>query len=398
MAGISFKASATRGQKSLDFDLGPELRLVQETVRRFVDSELIPVEMQPDLGDNITAERYAQFHARVKAMGLWQFDVPERFGGSGLGLLARCVIQEEIGRTKALPFRHNELFGPIGSPVLYHCQGEQVERFLMPVLRGEQKVCFAQTEPDAGSDPAGMRTTAVRDNDWYVINGTKRFITNAHLADFAQVIALTDPEKRAHGGITAIIVPMKTPGLALVRADHTLMGDEPWEIHFKDVRVPVANRIGEEGQGFSIAQEWLTVNRIKIHGAYPVGIARRALEMATAYAKVRKTFGQPLAERQVIQFMIADSAMEIEAARLLVLSTAWQFDQGLDVRDRSYMVKVVCTEMASRVVDRAIQIHGGVGLTTDLPLEYWYRQLRSIRITEGATEVLRWRLARSLLA
>jgi acyl-CoA dehydrogenase len=331
-------------------------------------------------------------------MGLWQFDVPERFGGSGLGLLARCLIQEEIGRTRALPFRHNELFGPIGSPVLYHCQGEQIERFLMPVLRGEQKVCFAQTEPEAGSDPAAMRTTAVRDGDWYVINGTKRFITNAHLADFAQVIALTDPEKRAHGGITAIIVPMKTAGVTLVRADHTLMGDEPWEIHFKDVRVPIANRIGEEGQGFAIAQEWLTVNRIKIHGAYPVGIARRALEMATAYAKVRKTFGQLLGERQVIQFMIADSAMEIEAARLLVLSTAWQFDEGRDVRDRSYMVKVVCTEMASRVIDRAIQIHGGVGLTTDLPLEYWYRQLRSIRITEGATEVLRWRLARSLLA
>ncbi|MSP56017.1 MAG: acyl-CoA dehydrogenase [Myxococcales bacterium] len=371
--------------------------MVQQTVRTFVDRELIPVEMQSDVGDAITPERYAEFHRKVREMGLWQFDVPERFGGGGLGLLERCIIQEEIGRTKALPFRHNELFGPTGGAVLYHCQGEQVERFLLPVLRGEQKVCFAQTEPEGGADPAGMRTTAVRDGDDYVINGTKRFITGAARAHFAQVIALTDPEKRAHGGISCIIVPMHTPGVKLVRADHTMMGDEPWEIHFDNVRVPVANRIGEEGAGFRLAQEWLTVNRIKIHGAYPVGIARRALEMAMEYAKVRKTFGQPLSQRQVIQFMLADSAMEIEAARLLVLSTAWQFDQGQDVRDRSYMVKIVCTEMASRVVDRAIQIHGGVGLTTDLPLEYWYRQLRSIRITEGATEVLRWRLARSLL-
>ena len=372
--------------------------MLQQTVRKFVDNELIPVEMQPDVGDGITPERYAEFHRTVRGMGLWQFDVPERYGGGGLGLLERCIIQEEMGRTKALPFRHNELFGPTGGAVLYHCRGEQVERFLMPVLRGEQKVCFAQTEPEGGADPAGMRTTAVRDGDDYVINGTKRFITGAARAHFAQVIALTDPEKRAHGGISCIIVPMQTPGVKLVRADHTMMGDEPWEIHFDNVRVPVANRIGDEGAGFALAQEWLTVNRIKIHGAYPVGIARRALEMAMDYAKVRKTFGQPLAQRQVIQFMIADSAMEIEAARLLVLSTAWQFDQGQDVRDRSYMVKVVCTEMAGRVVDRAIQIHGGVGLTTDLPLEYWYRQLRSIRITEGATEVLRWRLARSLLA
>ena len=372
--------------------------MLQQTVRKFVDNELIPVEMQPDVGDGITPERYAEFHRTVRGMGLWQFDVPERYGGGGLGLLERCIIQEEMGRTKALPFRHNELFGPTGGAVLYHCRGEQVERFLMPVLRGEQKVCFAQTEPEGGADPAGMRTTAVRDGDDYVINGTKRFITGAARAHFAQVIALTDPEKRAHGGISCIVVPMQTPGVKLVRADHTMMGDEPWEIHFDNVRVPVANRIGDEGAGFALAQEWLTVNRIKIHGAYPVGIARRALEMAMDYAKVRKTFGQPLAQRQVIQFMIADSAMEIEAARLLVLSTAWQFDQGQDVRDRSYMVKVVCTEMAGRVVDRAIQIHGGVGLTTDLPLEYWYRQLRSIRITEGATEVLRWRLARSLLA
>ena len=163
-----------------------------------------------------------------------------------------------------------------------------------------------------------------------------------------------------------------------------------------NVRVPVENRIGEEGQGFELGQKWLTVGRVKGHGARCVGIAQRALEMAMDYARHRVTFGQPLADRQAVQFMIADSAIEIRAARLMVYETAWKADQGKDVRNDSYMTKIFCTEMASRVVDRAIQIHGGVGLTQELPLEYWYRQLRSIRITEGVTEVLRWRLARNL--
>ena len=176
-----------------------------------------------------------------------------------------------------------------------------------------------------------------------------------------------------------------------------MMGDKPWELAFDNVRVPVENRIGEEGKGFSLAQNWLTFGRVQGHGARSVGIAQRSLEMAMDYARQRVTFGQPLSERQAIQFMIADSAIEIEATRLLIYETAWRYDQGQDVRNESYMVKIFCTEMASRVVDRAIQIHGGVGLTMDLPLQYWYRQMRSIRITEGVTEVLRWRLARNLI-
>jgi acyl-CoA dehydrogenase len=175
-----------------------------------------------------------------------------------------------------------------------------------------------------------------------------------------------------------------------------MMGDKPWEIHFDNVRVPVENRIGEEGEGFSLGQSWLTIGRVKGHGARCVGIAQRALDLAIAYSQQRITFGQPLADRQAIQFMIADSAIELRAARLQVYETAWKYDQGRDVRDESYMTKIFATEMAGQVVDRAIQIHGGIGLTTELPLEYWYRQIRSIRITEGVTEVLRWRLARNL--
>ena len=258
-------------------------------------------------------------------------------------------------------------------------------------------MCFALTEPDAGSDPAGMQTRAVQDGDDFILNGTKRFISGAGYSQFAQVMALTDPEKRARGGITSFLVDLDTPGVSLARRQPTMMGDSPWEIVFDDVRVPVANVLGEVGAGFSLAQEWLTDGRVRCHGSQSVGMAQRALDMMMDYAQDRVTFGKRLAERQAVQFMIADSSMEVHAARLMVQDCAWRYDQGENVRDLSYMVKITCTEMASRVVDRAIQVFGGMGLTKELPLEWMYRQLRSIRITEGATEVLRWRLAQNLL-
>jgi acyl-CoA dehydrogenase len=382
----------------MDFELPRDVKMLQGLVRKFVEQELIPIEMESLRDDEeIDPDLLASLQEKAKKLGLWHLEVPKEYGGLGLGLLARCVVQEEISKTKALPFRHNTLFGPAVGPILYEGNDDQKERFLYPVLRGEMLVCFAQTEPDSGSDPAGMRTRAVRDGDHYILNGSKRFITEAGEADYAQVICVTDPEKRARGGISCLMVDMKAPGVQLVRQWPTMMGDRPWEIAFDNVRVPVENRIGEEGQGFALGQQWLTVGRVKGHGARCVGIAQRCLEMAMDYARQRVTFGQPLSERQAIQFMIADSAIELDAARLMVYRTAWMYDQGLDTRDESYMTKIYCTEMASRVVDRAIQIHGGVGLMKELPLEYWFRQVRSIRITEGVTEVLRWRLARNLI-
>ncbi len=372
--------------------------MIRRNVRGFVDKELIPLEQsyRPE-GEEMPEHLLKPLQEKARAMGLWMLDVPEEYGGAGLDLLTRCVIQEEVSRTVVLPFRGNELFGPEVRPVLFHCNEEQKKRFLEPVLRGEKKVCFAQTEPDAGSDPAGMRTRATRDGDDFILNGTKRFITGAGHSDFAQVMAVTDPEKRARGGITCFIVDLKSPGVTLERQWPTMMGDAPWEIVFENVRVPATDIIGEVGQGFSLAQKWIQDGRIRGHGARPLGIAQRALDMMIDYAHKRVTFGRPLADRQAVQFMVAESAMELHAARLMVYECAWRSDRGEDVRNLSYMVKIMSSEMASRVVDRSIQVHGGIGLTKDLPLEWWYRQVRSIRITEGATEVLRWRLAQNLM-
>jgi acyl-CoA dehydrogenase len=382
----------------MDFDLPEELRMLQEMVRRFVDAELIPLENQlgPQHGP-IPDDMMRGLQAKTKALDLWMLDVPEEYGGAGLDLLSRCVIAEQLGRTVALPFRSHRLFGPELRPVLLHCTEEQKERFLHPVLRGEKRVCFAQTEPDAGSDPGSIRTRAVRDGDDFVINGTKRFITGAGEADLAQLMVATDPDKGAKGGITCFMLDLTSPGVTLVESWPTITGEPLWEIRLQDVRVPADNVIGDLGEGFRLGQQWLSEGRIRTHGARSLGVAERALDMMIDYSQQRTTFGKPLSERQAVQFMIADSAMELRSVRLLVYETAWRYDRGEDVRDLAYMVKIMGTEMATRVVDRAIQIHGGMGVSSELPLEWWYRQLRVLRINEGASEVLRWTLAKNLI-
>ena len=313
----------------MDFDIPEDLRLLRETVRRFVDRELIPLEGKAMVGPELKPDIERHLTARCKEIGLWQVDVPTEFGGQGLGMMARAIIWEELGRTVALPPRGVRILGPEVRPVLYALEGEMRDLYLLPVMRGEKESCFAQTEPDAGSDPGAMRTSAVRHGDGYVINGVKRFITGADKADFMILMAATDREKGSRGGISCFIVDMDTPGVKLGERYETLTGEQPWEIVLENVSVPLAHRVGAEGGGFALGQKWLGVGRLK-QGARALGATRRCLELAATYAKQRVTFGRPLAERQSIQWRLTDSYVELEAAGLLVHRASSRFDRGDD--------------------------------------------------------------------
>ena len=380
----------------MDFQLPEELRILKDNVRKFVDRELIPIERDVCDGHRIKPDMRVMLEDKAQDLGLWLFDVPTEYGGQGLGLLAKAGGWAELGRTIALPSRAASIFGPPVSPILFHLNDAQKEAYLYPVIRGEKTSCFVQTEPDAGGDPGSMRTTAVRDGDAYIINGTKRFITNADTADFAQVFAATDREKGSRGGISAFLVDMDTPGIALLRQQETMMGDRPWEIAFDDVRVPVQQRIGEEGEGFKYAQGWINDGRLR-HGARGIGVIERCLELGTSYAKQRVTFGQPLADRQAVQWMLVDMYTELHQLRLMVHQAAWKADQGEDFRYEAYMCKIFGDTKSFEAADRCMQIHGGLGLTTDLPIEKMWRDQRSFIITEGPTEILKMALARQVL-
>jgi acyl-CoA dehydrogenase len=381
----------------MDFSLPDEFRMLKDQMRRFVNTQIIPHERESlEDCDELKPEWKNKFVARAKELGIWMLEVPEEYGGVGLSLVGRAVVWQELARTIGLPSRGETITGPTVRHILYSLTGEMKEKYLLPVLRGEKRSCFAQTEPDAGSDPGGMRTTAVREGDHYVINGTKRYISGADKANFMQLMAATDRSKGSHGGISCFIVDMNTPGVKLGTRYQTMMGDAPWEIVLDNVRIPVSHRVGDEGDGFKLAQKWLGAGRVK-HGARALGVAERCLELATSYAKQRETFGKLLSERQGIQWKLADIYIELEAARLLVFQAASKLDAGEDARTDAYVCKYFADEMAFRAADVCMQIHGGMGLMTDLPIEKMWRQQRSYRITEGASEVMQMVIARHVL-
>ena len=379
-----------------DHNLPEELIQFRDSIRRFVDRELRPMEKKVTIEGKLPPEVEAEVAAKAKASGFWLMEVPAELGGAELGLLPLAIFWEEIARTTAVSARDHGIFGPTVGPILLGLQGEMRERYLMPVLRGELKACFAQTEPDAGSDPGSMRTRAVRTDKGWKINGTKRYITKAATADFAQVMAVTDPEKGARGGISCFIVDMNTPGVKIGPAEMTMMGDTPYEIILEDAEIPAGNLIGEEGKGFALAQKFLNHGRIR-HGAHSCGAMARCLEMTVAYVKQRKTFGALLSDRQGVQWMVADGYMRLHATRLMVHDAAAKLDLGMDARVETFMAKVTGVESGFKVIDDCLQLHGGMGLTRETPLERYWRDLRSFRITEGPTEVLKTTMARSIL-
>ncbi len=369
--------------------------MLKTTVAKFVDQELIPIEMSsmdgPDLKPNVR-ERLEQ---KARDLGLWLLEVPEEYGGQGLSLLGMAVVWEELARTVALPPRGPGVFGPEVRPVLFALSPDQKDKYFYPVLRGEKKTAFAQTEPDAGADPGSMRTTAARRGNVYVVNGAKRFISFAAEADFLQLVVATDRSKGSRGGLSILLVDMNTPGVAISRKQQKMMGDVTYELAFDNAEVPVENLVGEEGQGMALAQGWITAGRV-YQACRGLGVAQRCIELGARYAQQRVTFGAPLSQRQAIQFMLADTLMEHQLGQNYVYRTAWRADTGRLQRHESFITKTFCTELGFKAADRCMQIHGGLGLTTDLPIHKMWKDARSFMITEGAVEVMRMALAREI--
>jgi alkylation response protein AidB-like acyl-CoA dehydrogenase len=383
----------------MDLQLTDEQRMIVDMVRRFVREEIVPLEanMDPD-ADALPPEDHARLVGIVKEMGLYGLGVPPEYGGPEVDLVTRTQIAREWTQHRGgLYTPCYNVFGGHGMAQLFEASEEQKEKYLFPVLRGEKKAFFALTEPSGGSDPArAIQTRAVRDGNEWVLNGTKVFISAADRSQHGLVFARTDPDK-GRGGVTAFIVETHWPGFHVRRVIHTLRQARPaTEIQFEDLRVPHENILGELNGGFKIASNRLTANRIP-YAAGCIGVAIKAHEMATEYAKERETFGAPLATRQAIQWMLVDNEIDIRTARWLVLEAAAKAERGEFYRTEMAMAKLVGTEAGGRVVDRCMQIFGGHGVTKDLPFERWYREIRIRRVGEGPSEIQRHIIARELL-
>jgi acyl-CoA dehydrogenase len=383
----------------MDLTLTDEEREIRDWVRTFVTKELVPLEPQvlerERQGERgFTLEELRELQDKAKQSGFFGVLTPEEYGGMGLGSLMAALIEIELGRT-FVQFK----FGGDADNILFHANDEQKKRYLEPTISGDRYSCFAITEPGAGSDARNIRTSAVRDGDEWVINGEKTFITGGDIADFAMVFAVTDRDKHSEGrsgeSVTCFLVDREA---GWTSASIPTMGQwGPASLSFQDVRVPHSAILGEEGRGFALAMKWIGKGRFMLP-ARALGACERLVEMAMEQARNRVTFGEPIANRQAIQWMIADSAVEIEALRWLVLTAAWQVDNGIDSRQAQSMAKLYGGVQANQIVDRVLQIHGGMGYTRELPVERWYRELRLLRIYEGTDEIQRRTIARNLLS
>jgi acyl-CoA dehydrogenase len=378
----------------VDFSLTEEQREVRDWVRTFVRKEILPLE--PEVlrreragGHGLERSELRELQLKAKESGFWGVLTPEEYGGMNLGAVMAALLEAELGRS-FVPFR----FGGNADNILFYANDDQRETYLKPTISGERISCFAITEPGAGSDARAIRTSARKDGSDWIINGEKTFITGGNEADFTMVFAVTDKEKGANGGVTCFLVDREAGW-----ESHPIdtMGEwGPAALTFEDVRVPERNILGEVGRGFELAMRWIGQGRYLLP-ARAIGACERLVDMGIDYARTRTTFGQPIAERQAIQWMIADSAVEIEALRWLVLHAAWQVDQGMDSRQAQSMAKLYGGVKANEIVDRVLQIHGGMGYTRELPVERWYRELRLLRIYEGTDEIQRRTIARNLI-
>lgn len=379
----------------MDFSLNDEERAIRDTARAFIRKEVVPLEqelLRRERAGQPGVERgeLRELQLKARKFGFWGLATPAEYGGMDLPALTQSLIWTEIGHT-LVPFR----FGGEADNILFHTNEAQRAEYLLPTIEGERISCFAITEPGAGSDAANIKLSARQDGDDWILNGEKTFITNGNDADFAIVVAVTDREKGVRGGGTTAFLVDRSMGW---RSEFiaTMGPGGPASLIFDNVRVPSRNILGELGQGFELGMKWIGKGRYLIP-SHALGIGERALQMAVDYANTRHTFGRPIGDNQAIQWMLADAETELEAARWLVLRAAWTVDQGEDPRHSSSMAKLYGAGMINRLVDRVMQIHGGMGYTRELPIERWYRQVRLLRIYEGTDEMQRLIISRDLL-
>ena len=379
----------------MDFTISEEYQRIVDNVKNFIKKEVAPYEAEIEEKDEIPTHIVDQ----MKKLGYFGMTVPTEYGGTGLGIFPFCLVSIEFGKTHpgigTLLSANN---GTGWHGIHYFGSEEQKQKYLPKVATGEYIAAFALTEPEAGSDAASIRTTAVKDGDNYVLNGTKHFISNGPIADFVTVMAVTDKELRAKGGISAFIVEKGTPGFSVGQI-HQKMGNRgahQSELIFDNCEIPVQNMIGELGMGFKVAMKTLDATRLTVL-AMAVGMAERVLELSAEYAKIRVQFGKPIAANQAIQWMLADMATDIYAARNMLYHASWKADEGQKFSTESAMFKLFASEMVCRCADKALQIHGGMGYMKDLVIERIYRDARLLRIVDGTSEIQRIVIARSVL-
>tara|TARA_R110000782_G_scaffold34811_1_gene83138 strand:- start:1592 stop:2755 length:1164 start_codon:yes stop_codon:yes gene_type:complete len=384
----------------MDFELAEEYRMLRDLVQRFVRDELMPLETgvlardAEGQGSHLVEGERTRLDTVSKEMGLWSLDAPEESGGMGLPHVALVGVNEALGSTVA------QYTLPPDSPnlrmLMTAVNDQQRTAYLEPYARGETISAIGISEPGAGADPAGMLTRAVKDGDDWVINGRKIWITRAAEADFTILMAITDPERRARGGMSAFLIDRDTPGFNVLRRIPMLGGEYTYEVVLEDCRVPGWKLLGKEGDGFGPMQVRLGTRRMEM-AAWCIGAAQRALDMMIEYAPQRVTFGQKLSQRQAVQWWVADGAAKIHAARLMAYDCAWKLDTGKDVRTEISMLKYYATEMAQEIIDNAMQCFGAMGMTKEMPLHLFAGRIRNMRIYDGPSEVHRMVVARNLM-
>ncbi len=378
----------------MDFEQTEEHRMIRRMVREFAEKEIAPRAEEIDETDQFPDDLFR----RMGELGIIGLPFPEEYGGSGFNYTSLVIALEEVARVSgSMAITLDAQTSLYCEPVYLFGSDAQKKKYLTPAAQGKKIGCFGLTEPQAGSDAGATRTQAVRDGDEWVINGQKNFITNGSVSDFAVVTAKTNPDKGVHG-ISAFIVERDTPGFTMGRDEKKmgLKGSVTSELFFENCRIPAENLLGKENEGFKQFMTTLDAGRVAI-SAMAVGLAQGAFDKAVAYAQEREQFGQPIAKFQAIQWMIAEMATDIEAARLLVNRAAWMRENGKRFTKEAAMAKLFCTEMSERVCHKAIQIHGGYGYVREYEVERMYRDQRLCSIGEGTNQIQRLVIARHVL-